>query len=297
MQTKRILGLLAVTLLTLTSARPAYAHLPGQPPFTYVNGVAAKYYPVGYASLPDLAPPQDLEDGTYVVNQSLEFKLDSNALPYFPEELSSIRFEWDFGDGTKLVGLTVTHSFTKPGSKTVIIRTTDSRNNDPAQTLSTLFLNILPYQGYQLPNPVVRVNGVGLTNLYTNTFSADFTKKVTLDASKSTGGSGSIASIVWDLGNAELSKDAKAVVSYNQIISTVQPVVRVTDSNGLFVDATFQITNSTLAGPNTKAASTPIPRSTSERRRNWLVGGGIALLALLAGLILVRRRHAPHRKR
>lgn len=274
--------LVAVGAAILFVPAVALAHLPGQPPFVYLNNEMVLYYPVGFTSLTDLAIPQDLAPKNYLVNEEITFRIDESALPLFPEELPFYTFSWDFADGATGTGLELKHTFTTPGSKVISTYSKDSRSTEPAQVLNTLYLNVLPTAEYRLPEPVVSVNGRQLKDLYTDALNADFTKRVTLDASRSKGGTSPIASTVWDLGNRQMSRDAKVTLTYNELFSTVQPVVRVTDSQGFFVDATFQITNGTLAGPNDT-----VPTNT---RRDWLLGGLLAVLALGGGGLLWLRR-------
>ncbi|HSI21371.1 MAG TPA: PKD domain-containing protein [Verrucomicrobiae bacterium] len=267
--------LIAVAALLLFPATAA-AHLPGQPPFTFVNGEAALYYPVGFSSMTDFALPQDAAPKSYLVQSELTFSLATDALPLFPEELPFYTFQWEMGDGIKATGTEVKHTYQTIGSKVITITSKDTRATDPSQLLSTLYINIVPAADYKLPQPALSVNGRATKDLYTDSLLTDFTKRVTLDASKSTEGSAPIASYMWDLGNKQVAKDAKVNVTYQSIFSTVQPVVRITDKNGFFTDATVQLENSTLPGPNT-VSSTPLVT------RNWILGGLLALLALIAG--------------
>ncbi len=280
------LALLAALFL---APLPASAHLPGQPPFTYVNGQAATYYPIGFSSLPDLAPPQDAAPSQYVVNNELDLGLDSKALPLFPEEVPLYLFSWDFGDGTTATGLDVKHTYTTTGSKVITIKSHDTSTNDEPQLLSTLFLNCVPTANYSLPLPVLVINGITTKNTLSDSINADFTKHVMVDASKSQTGTAPIVSYEWDLGNKQLAKDAKVNVTYDNLYSTVEPVVRITDKNGIFVDATVQLNNTTLTGPDGKP--THLTPTESPSKNGLVVGSLIAAALLVAGIGLLLFRH------
>jgi hypothetical protein len=243
------------------------------------------YYPLSYTSVPkDLVIPQDAAARSYIVNTELTFKLDSSALPLFPEEIPLYEFIWDFGDGITGTGQVLNHLYTTPGSKVVIIKTRDTRTKDEPQLLSTLYVNILPVAGYQLPAPRIRVNGVTAADATTSTLNADFSKRVTLELAE-TPGSGTITSVLWDLGNEQLSRDKKVTVDYKTLYSSVQPIVRVTDSNGLFVDATIQLENATISDTLNPVTTTKPPRV------SWILGavaGGVAASAVL--YLWLRRR-------
>jgi hypothetical protein len=281
------LTLFAVVFLQIPTQ--AHAHLPGQPPFTFVNGETAGYYPVGFSSLPDLTLPQDAAPGVYLVNTSLDLKLETAQMPFFPEEIAAYEFTWDLGDGSKDSGLELHHTYTTTGSKIVTIYSRDTRTKDDAQLLSTLYVNIVPTADYHIPQIAISVNGTRITDLKTDSISAAFTKSVILDASQSTVGSAPIVSYIWDLGNRQLAKDAKVIAHYDNLFSSTLPVVRITDKNGIFVDANIQINNTSLPGPDGSIPSTgSIPTKSKAPAALELLGTfGLVFSAIFA---LVRKR-------
>jgi hypothetical protein len=267
-----------------------FAHLPGQPPFTYVNGQAAGYYPVAFSSLPDLKLPQDAAPGFYLVNTPLDLKLDTAAMPFFPEEIPFYEFTWDLGDGTTGKGTELTHTYSTTGSKVLTINSRDTRTNDQPQLLSTLFINVTPSTDYKTAQPVLIVNGIHTKDYLTDTVSAAFTKKVMLDASKTTAGSAPIASYTWDLGNRQLAKDAKVTTTYDNLFSSVLPVVRITDQNGVWIDASVQLDNTTLPGPDGKIPN--VPSNGTSTAHTWTAAAaaaGILVVLTLTALWLRRR--------
>jgi hypothetical protein len=287
-----VLSLIAA--LSLGSPR-VQAHIPGQPPFVYINEQPAPFYPVGYASLPDLAPPNDIAPGQYLVNSPIHFRLDVSVLPFFPEDLPFIEFKWDFDDGTTAIGADQLHSYPTPGMRTVSVSNRDTRTNETALVLSTVSTPIVPTADYVLPQPMMKINGQVTTDQFADSIPADFTKRVTLDASDSRAGSAKIVGYTWDLGNQQLARDSKVTIAYKSLYSTVQPVLRLTDSNGLFVDASFMLENTQLPGPN----STPPNAQRSFSPLTWAMLGSLLLLgvALTAHLVYRYRHHSDYHRR
>ena len=98
----RLLVTLLFTFLAFFFVTPSiYAHIAGQPPFFKMNDKYADYYPVYSTSLSDFTLPQDLAPENYLVNELVQFEIDTKMLPFPPEVIEKIEYTWDFGDGTK----------------------------------------------------------------------------------------------------------------------------------------------------------------------------------------------------
>jgi LPXTG-motif cell wall-anchored protein len=290
---KKILSLgLALTFLFPGIAA---AHSVNQPPFVYINDAATTFYSIGYASSPALNLPQDASPNNYVVNDEIAFRIDTSALPVFPEDLPNITFHWDFGDGTKKDGLEVQHQYIKAAPTLLSLTTTDKRNNEPPQLLDTVLLNILPSKDYQLPQAIIEVNSQRSTDWRTDILNADFNKKVSFDGSRSIPGSSPITSYIWDLGDQQVSRDMKPTHMFNPVISTAQPVLRVIDSSGFYSDTTVQLSNSTLA-PLTAASTTAVSSAQTGKTPLYLSILGIVILAGGVTYFLSRRRHILPKK-
>jgi parallel beta-helix repeat protein len=72
-----------------------------------------------------------------VVNQIIAFNASNSTDP----DGTITNYEWDFGDGTKGIGVTVNHSYSRAGSYTVILAVTD---NDGAKNSCTAYIVITP---------------------------------------------------------------------------------------------------------------------------------------------------------
>src|SRR5688572_9255554 len=108
-------GMTVVVFLFFSSV--TYAHLAGQPPFFKLNGVYSELYDVPTSSYAEFKLPQDKPPTLYVVNEEINFEIDTNSLPVPAEVLAISTFDWDWGDGsTHATGLINTHSYQKPGS-------------------------------------------------------------------------------------------------------------------------------------------------------------------------------------
>jgi len=157
---KTLLLVFIVSLYILHSTffiTPVSAHLSGQPPYLMINGKYTNLYPVPVSSLENFSLPQDNAPENYIVDQKLSFIMEVDKLPAPPEVVKKTTFTWDFGDGNKSVGLSQTHTYTKPGSYFQIIYANDGSTPTP-QLLSSVLINILPNPAYKLPTNIIRVN-------------------------------------------------------------------------------------------------------------------------------------------
>jgi PKD domain len=276
-------GSLALLLPAIASA-----HTVNQPPFVYVDGVASGYYAVTYSSLPDFGLPQDSMPQTMTVGQSLNFKINTDNLPILPEELQYLTFTWDMADGTSAKGISFTHTYAKPGPYIVRLTSSDSRTpSDQPQLLDTVLLNILPNASYKLPTPYLEVNGEHSGDVVNDILKASFARAVTLDASRSSQGTSPIASYRWDLGDQSLSNDKTVTHVYNAQLSTVVPVLRVTDTIGFYADSTAQVQNGQF---DPVAAAKPTSTATPSRTKQTAGVIGGLIVVLLASALFLRNR-------
>ncbi len=223
----------------------AYAHLTGQPPFFLINGTYTGFYPVYVSSLPTFPLPQDSAPENYLINQSLDFEMDSAMLPFPQSVIDKTTFNWDFGDGTKAKGLTTKHSYNKIGSYLLTITADYGGYVDPntKPILQAILLNILPNKNYKLPKAIIKINDKEIKDQNLPTQIRE--QSVTFDATSSINGSTKIVSYFWDIGDGKSTTQSVFHHTYtdsNKIY--VFPILRVKDSNGFISDTFVQLEKS-----------------------------------------------------
>ncbi|TDK50576.1 PKD domain-containing protein [Antarcticimicrobium luteum] len=95
-------------------------------------------------------------------------------------------YVWEMGDGARLEGETVTHTFTASGTFSVVLRVTDDSGvvNGSAQDRMTVVVNAPPEPRFAIPDRPVSVSELAV-----------------LDGSASTDADGQILSYIWDFGD------------------------------------------------------------------------------------------------
>lgn len=213
--------------------------MPGQPAFLKIENSYVRLYPVLSTSLTNFILPQDGTLTDYIVNDGLHFSIDTNKLLVPKDVVAKTRFTWEFGDGNKIEGLSVIHSYQHIGS---YIAKLHAHDGTTVQMIDSTFLNILPYKDYQLPQATFTVNGFRSKEPLVDIASLDFAKEAYFDASFSTS-SNSIISYFWDFGDTTSSTGGKTHHLYSQKLRMVFPLLRVTDKNGFISDTYIQINN------------------------------------------------------
>lgn len=259
-----------------------YADPGGLTPFLNINGSYELLYPISISSLPYAIFPIPLyaAPDNYLINQPLNFTLDTNLMPVTQQDLQQAQFEWDFGDGTKADGLENTHTYTKIGSYSMTIRIKNAphymqlNSSDPTIPFNAVVINILPYTGYQLPQAAIQVNHKSVSDPLTNTLQFDFSKKLLFDASGSKQGSVPIVSYFWDFGDQTSS--TQAIVSHmlessDQTAGQTYSVLRVKDANGFLSDTYVEIDNSLYAPGNSPFKHTMSSPKQSKTNQNFLI--------------------------
>lgn len=267
----KTLKILVLTLLVLFYLpQNVSAHLPGQNPFFKVNSIYASLYPVPSTSMPNFPLPQDLAPQPYLINQPIEFELDTTKLPILPELLEKIKFSWDMGDGTKLEGLKNTYTYKKPGSYYTTIYA--AYGTEEPQLIQSTLIHILPDSSYQLPKAIIKVNNQTPSDPLVDIVEHDFSKPVQLDASTSTANSSQIVSYYWDFGDQNSTNDKSPTHKYIPEIGQVFPVLRVVDANGFVNDSYVQISNTNYKNP--------FPPQTNPKDY-------LGLIILIGGIIII----------
>jgi hypothetical protein len=276
---KIVLILISFFVFSLISGS-SYAHLAGQPPFFKINGVYSELYPVPTSSFPEFRLPQDRPPALYLVNEDINFELDTQTLPVPPEVLKVTEFDWNFGDDTEHgTGLKNVHKYGKAGSYFLEVTAKTSDLPQP-QLIQSILVHIIPTQGYNLPEAKILVNGQGVKDPLVDDVKLEFGKEVTLDASASVPGSGKIVEYKWDLGNGKSMIGEKITVNYDKNQYALFPVLRVKDENGLISDAFIQITNKDNSFDS--EGSTLLPPHI-HKNLPFIIGGIVVGLLLVIG--------------
>lgn len=243
---------------------PVSAHSVGQPPFLKINGQYANLYPVPLSSLYNFDLPQDLAPENYLLNQPINFELDTTKLPAPPDIVLKTKFDWDFTAGIHAQGIKNTHTFTKIGSYIIKIYADDGTTPKP-QLLESVLLNILPNTNYELPQAKILINGKISSDPLTDILEADFANPLQFDGSKSSPAN-SITEFFWDFGDQNSSLGVNQTHSFPKDLSQIFVVLRVKDYNGFLADNFVEVQNSIrqLADQN-QMPSTPSGQTSSQK--------------------------------
>lgn len=229
-----------ILVLVLVYPVSSFAHSIGQPPYFKVNGIFTDYYNVPTTSLPDFRLPEDAAVGIFLVNEEINFEIDTEALPLPDQIIRETKFLWDFGDGTVGEGLNNKHTFNKPGTYFVAIKADSGQGFEP-QSLQSTAINIVPDKNYVLPKAIIEVNNQGADDPLLDIVDVNFKKEIYFDASKTNKGSGEISEYFWDLGDQTSRVGANFKYKYSENPYTVFPVLRIKTSDGFISDAFIQI--------------------------------------------------------
>ncbi len=265
-------------LLLVSFIKPVeiQAHAIGQPPFFKINGVYTDYYPVPSISLNEFYLPQDISKTNYLINDVLQFEIDTTAMPAPPEIIQKTKFSWDFGDGQKAQGLKNSHSYLKPGTYFLEIKA-DSGDGGEPQVLQSTAINILPDQNYKLPKSIIEINGKTSSDPLLDIIEVDFGKQITFDGSKSDPGSSEITEFFWDLGNQTSKTSPKFTFKYEENPYAIFPVLRIKTKDGFVSDSYVQ-----LSEPVKNSSSGIFNKPASFDLKTIAIAAGISLVLTFA---------------
>jgi PKD repeat protein len=136
-------------------------------------------------------------------------------------------YSWDFGDGNTASGVTMSHTFTSPGTFTVVLSVTDNRGaTGSAQQVITVTdeSGAVPPQASFTATPT----------------SGEAPLTVSFDASASSAPGGSIVSYQWTFGDGSSGSGATTSHTY-ATPGTFTVVLSVTDNQGLTAQAQQEI--------------------------------------------------------
>lgn len=144
----------------------------------------------------DVDPVPVISASTFTADECEIIEFDASLSVDDRDELSDLRFLWDFGDGTSRSGLMVEKAYTREGSYEVTLTVTDSAGNMGEVTRFVDVANIAPTAFFSMPSTVV----VG-TNL-------------NVDAAGSSDGClGEIVSYRWNWGDGVMSTGSASTVA------------------------------------------------------------------------------------
>lgn len=273
MESKLLTILFLLIFLFQGLVTPISAHMMGQPPSFKVNGVYTNNYPIPATSIPDLVLPQDIAPQNYLVDDPLNFEIDTTKLPIPLNIVQKLQFSWAFGDGATGQGIANTHAYQKIGSYILTINAQEP--DDPTNYLiQSILINIVPTQNYQIPQAVISVLGKVVTNPQ-QVINSNFSNSVQFDASGSKSSS-QILSFKWDFGDGTESTQPSVSHQYSTSKYVVSPVLRIKTADGFISDSYAQLINN---GSNT-----------SPRLIHGLLAIGCIAAALVIILILVKSR-------
>jgi hypothetical protein len=273
---KRVFLFLILFFFSFSSV--ATAHGPDSISFLKIENKETKPYfleDVGILSS-ELIIPKDMFEDTLLVGDEISLEIDVHKLEErFPDEdISKLKFNWDFGDGTKKEGVKQAHTYKKPGSYFLNIK---SSKDDLSENV---LLQVLPNKNYKTPQAVIKVNDKKGTNENYNILDFDLNNALSFGASESVPGTSKIVKYTWDFGDDKslVGKSVKHQYQLPQAFATV--VLRVEDENGLFSDSFVNVRNSGSNEPN------------SPQVQGIAMIAGPVLIAIIAAIvgIFYRRR-------
>ncbi|MDP2671599.1 MAG: PKD domain-containing protein [bacterium] len=230
-KTVRLFSFLLLSLIVLSFPGSIFAHGSG-PPILLMNGKYANNNPIFTSSTTDIPLGMDVAPENYLVNTQVKFSLTRKNLPAPKEVIDRSTFGWNFADGRQGSGLTVSHTFTKPGTYIVKITVKDPTQNTVFD-LNTVQLNILPNKDYSLPQAKIKINGKLVADPLKDTFKVKKGDEIEFDASQSVGDG---LSYQWDFGDGVAQRGKTIKHTYAADFFPSFPLLRVTDKNGLYND-------------------------------------------------------------
>jgi len=260
------------------------------PPILSINDKLADNNPIFVSSTNEIALGSDKAPENYLTGSSIKFSLVMENLPAPKEVVDRSTFYWDFGDGTKKDGLSVTHSYTNPGTYIVKMTVKDPTQNATFD-LNTAQINLLPSLDYSLPTAKIKIEGKLISDPIKDTLTIKKGDTLEFDASES---SGENLSFVWDFGDGQSAQGAKVKHTFNNDFFPIFPLLRVTDKNNLASDTFAEIFSEeggqgTFPNPNYKTPPESTQASSKSSRFNWPTFLGLALTSTaLVSLIYLK---------
>jgi|SRR3989344_2023494 len=257
------------------------AHQTVKPHFLKADQEYAEIYPVKYKSVQTFELPKEIITKQFLINQPINFEIDSSHLSYLKSINERTNFVWDFGDGEKGQGLKNIHTYKEAGSYTLKLDAHIDPKSAPTP-LTTVLINVLPDKSYLLPNLDILVNDKKADPTLNKVYS-EFVNPIKLSYNFAVNGSTNLVEHFWDFGDGQSSTEPQSTHQYDPKHYSAFVTLRVKDENGFFKDTNVEIVN----GSKPKN-DTPQNKEDGYLQKTTLIT--VAVIAVLIGLFLTKTR-------
>ncbi len=282
-----MLRFFTLLLISLAIIFPAKINAHGGPPFIQINSVPNQQNPAGSGSV-FFKVPNEIAAQTYMVNETLNFTIDTTLLPVDPTQINEGDFLWDFANGKTATGFSASTSYNKSGSYIVVLNVKDANYQDPIE-LESMQVNIVPNKNSTPPVAIIKVNGKQVIDPFKEPVLVDKNSEVELSAEDS---KGKVKNYKWDFGDGTpLMTEARVKHKFDfsqPYAYSFFPIVRVEDENGIYSDAVIQIA-SAEDSENTTATDSADETIVSNMLL-YLLFGTVAIAIVGVSLFLVKRK-------
>jgi|SRR3990167_4407171 len=258
------------------------AHQTMKPHYLKADLEFAEFYPVKYNSVQTFELPKEIITKQFLVNQPINFEIDSSHLGYLKSINVQTDFIWDFGDGEKGQGLKNIHTYKESGSYTLKLDAQFDPKSAPTP-LTTVLINVLPNKSYRLPVLEILANDSPIDQTIKKSFVL-FTNPVEFNSKLVARGSSENLEYFWDFGDGQFSSEARPTHQYDSKHYSAFVTLRVKDENGLFRDTNIEIVNGTKPGNSTNQNND----GNSYLQETALIT--VTVILILIGLFLAKAR-------
>lgn len=274
--------LLLALALILGLPAVAWAHVQGGPPYLQVNGDYADTTPI--ISSGQITVPQDISKKNILVGTEVDFKVDLSRLTVPITIAQSSKWRWKFSltDANFVEGVEVHHRYDQTGSYLITLQVKDPTSPNFID-YDLVQVNITPKLDYVLPTATVSAVISRDSGLQDVTFSV----QGAADPSTSLGG------FSWDFGDGTQGSGDSVLHSYAKSSSAYYPLLRVTDSNGIFNDYVTEVTgDDRVSSMGSSYLATPSGKPLSSSGLPWaaLLAGLVALVTAVFAVFKLSRR-------
>lgn len=153
---KFLISLLIVLFILFISSGKSNAHGAG-PSFLKINGKYSQTNPYYRSGALSLDVSQDISLDKYLVNNQINFEIDTSQLLFSSNNIDKIEFRWNFIRDNKnyKYGKYITYTYSKIGSYIVNIEA--KIPGESFIVINTVQINILPFLTYALPKSTITI--------------------------------------------------------------------------------------------------------------------------------------------